>query len=71
VLYINGRTAVLLVQARGEMAVLTEITAVQLHYSAMDTRTESSIVRTGQRENGSSACSNCSTDTSRLYGHMD
>jgi len=47
VLYINGRTAVLLVQVRGEMAVLTEVTTVKLHHVAMDTWTESSIVSTG------------------------
>jgi len=36
-LWINGLTVVLLVQGRGEMAVLPAVTAVPLHHSAMDT----------------------------------
>ena len=46
-LWIYGLTVVLLVQGRGEMAVLPEVTAVLLHYSAMDTWTEGSVVSTG------------------------
>ena len=36
-----------LVQGRGEMAVLPAVTAVLLHHSAMDTRTEGNVVSTG------------------------
>ena len=39
-LCIHGLTAVLLVQSRGEMAVLPEVTAVLLHHSAIDTLTD-------------------------------
>ena len=35
------------VQGRGEMAALPAVTAVLLHHSAMDTRTECNIVGTG------------------------
>ena len=54
----------LLVQGRGEMAVLTAVTAVLLHHSAMDIWTEGNVVSTGKRGNGGSACSYCSTATS-------
>ena len=37
----------LLVQGRGEMAVLPAVTAVLLHHSAMDTWTDCSVVSTG------------------------
>jgi len=37
----------LLVQGRGEMAVLPAVTAVLLHQSAMDTWTEGNVVSTG------------------------
>jgi hypothetical protein len=36
VLWIYGLTVVLLVQRRGEMAVLPSVSVVLLHYSAMD-----------------------------------
>ena len=36
-LWIHGLTVMLLVQGRGEMAVLPAVTAVLLHHSAMDT----------------------------------
>jgi len=36
----------LLVQGRGEMALMTSVTAVLLHYNAMDTRTDCSVVST-------------------------
>jgi len=45
----------LLVQGRGEMAVLPAVTAVLLHHSAMDTLTDWSVVSTGKRVNGGSA----------------
>jgi len=61
----------LLVQGRGEMAVLPAVTAVLLHHSAMDTWTEGNVVSTGERGNGGSACSYCSTVTSQCYGYMD
>ena len=54
----------LLVQGRGEMAVPPAVTALLLHHSAMDTWTECSVVSTGWRGNGGSACSYCSTVTS-------
>jgi len=37
----------LLVQGRGEMAVLPAVTAVLLHHSVMDTWTDSYVVSTG------------------------
>ena len=37
----------LLVQGRGEMAVLSAVTAVLLHYTAMDTGTDCIVVSTG------------------------
>ena len=37
----------LLVQDRGEIAVLTAVTAVLLHHSAMDIWTEGNVVSTG------------------------
>jgi len=55
---------VLLVQGRGEMAVLPAVSAVLLHHSAMDTWNDCCVVSTGQRGNGGSACSYCSTVTS-------
>jgi len=61
----------LLVQGRGEMAVLPAVTAGLLHHSAMDTWTDCSVVSTGYRGNGGSACSYCSTVTSHCYGYRD
>jgi len=57
----------LLVQGRGEMAVLPEVTAVLLHHIAMDTWTEGNVVS----GIGGYACSYCSTVTSQCYGYMD
>jgi len=37
----------LLVQGRGEIAVLPTVTAVLLHHSAMDTWTACNVVNTG------------------------
>ena len=37
----------LLVQGRGEIAVLPAVTAVMLHHSAMDIRTDCNVVSTG------------------------
>jgi len=37
----------LLVQGRGEMAVLTAVTAVLLHHNAMDKWTDCNVVSTG------------------------
>jgi len=51
--------------------VLPAVTAVLLHHSAMDNWTDCSVVSTGQRENGGSACSYCSTVTSQCNGYMD
>ena len=36
-----------LVEGRGEIAFLTAVTAILLHYTAMDTWTDCNIVRTG------------------------
>jgi hypothetical protein len=47
VLWIYGLTVELLVQRRGEMAVLTAVTAVLLHHFAMDMWTDCSVVSTG------------------------
>ena len=47
VLWIQGLSAVLLVQGRWEMAVMPAVTAALLLHSAMDTRTESNVVTTG------------------------
>ena len=55
----------LLVQGRGEMAVLPTVTAVLLHHSAMDTGTYCNVVSTGKNGNGGSVCSYCNTDTSQ------
>jgi hypothetical protein len=71
VLGINGMTVMLLVQGRGEMAVLPAVTAVLLHHSAMDTWTDCNVVSTRERGNVGSACSYCSTVTSQCYGYMD
>ena len=69
-LWIHGLT-VMLVQGRGEMAVLPAVTAVLFYHSSMDTWTECNVVSTGQRGYGGSACSYCSTVTSQCYGYMD
>jgi len=45
------------------MAVLSAVTAVLLHHSALDTWTDYSVVNTGVRGNGGSVCSYCSTVT--------
>ena len=61
----------LLVQGRGEMAFLPAVTAILLHQRAMDSWTDCSVVSTGKRGNGVSACSYCSAVTSQCYGYMD
>ena len=61
----------LLVQGRGEVAVLFTVTAVLLHHSAMDTWTDCSAVSRGKGGNGGSACSYCSTVSLQCYGYMD
>jgi hypothetical protein len=71
VLWINDLTLVLLVQGKRQMAVLYAVTAVLLHQNAIDTWTDCSVVSTGERENGDSVCSYCSTVTSQLYGYME
>jgi len=45
-LWIHGLTAVLLVQYRGEMTGMPEVTAVLLHHSPMDTWIDCSIFNT-------------------------
>ena len=61
----------LLVQGRGEMAVLPAVTEVLLHHSVVDTGTDGRIVTTGQRGNGGSACSYCSTAKSQCCIYRD
>ena len=46
-LWIHGLNAMLLVQGKGEMAVLPAVTAVHLHQSAVDTWADCNVVRTG------------------------
>ena len=46
-LWIHGLMVMLLVQGRGEMAVLPAVAAVLLHHSAMDTWTEGNAVSRG------------------------
>ena len=46
-LWIQGLTAVLLVECRGEMAVKTAVTAVLTHYIGVDTGYKCSVVITG------------------------
>jgi len=45
--WIQGLSVVLIVQDRGEIAVIFAVTAVLLHHSAMDTGAEFSVVSTG------------------------
>jgi hypothetical protein len=44
---IQGVIVMLLVQGRGEMAVLPAVTAVLLHYSAMDRWNDCNVVSIG------------------------
>jgi hypothetical protein len=53
------------------MAFVPADTAVLLHHRAMDTWTDRSVVSTGERGNGGSACSYCSTVTSQCCGYME
>ena len=46
VLWIHGLTAILLVQFRGELKILPAVTAVLLHYSALDIWTDCNFVST-------------------------
>ena len=46
-LWIHGLTVMMLVEGRGEIAVLPAVTAVLLHHSAMDTWTDCNVVSTG------------------------
>ena len=61
----------MLLQGRGEIAVMPAVTAVLLHHSAMDTGTDCSVVIRGLRENGGFACTYISTVTSQCYGYRD
>jgi len=47
VLLIKGLSVELLLQGRGEMVNMTAVTAVLLHYNAIDTGAECSVVGTG------------------------
>jgi len=46
VLCVYGLRVMLLVQVRGELAVLPAVSVVLLHHSAMDTWTEGNVVST-------------------------
>ena len=46
-LWIHGLTVMLLVQGRGEFAVLPAVTEVLLHHIALETWTDSNVVSTG------------------------
>jgi len=46
-LWIHELTVMLLVQGRGDIAVLPAVTTVLLHHSAMDTWTACKVVSTG------------------------
>ena len=46
-LWIQGLRLMLLLQGRGEMAVMPAVTAVLLHHITMDTGTETNVVSTG------------------------
>jgi hypothetical protein len=71
VLWIYGLTVILVLQGRGEMAVVPAITAALLHHSAMDILPACNVVSTGKKGNSGCACSSCSTVTSQCYGYMD
>jgi hypothetical protein len=47
--WIHGQTVMLLVQVRGEMAVLPAVTAVLLHHSTIGIWTDCNDVSTGER----------------------
>ena len=57
----QGLTAVLFVQVKGEFAVMPAVTAVLLHHSAVDKETDCSFISTGYRGNDGYACSYCIT----------
>jgi Fe2+ or Zn2+ uptake regulation protein len=61
----------LLMQDRGETAVLPAVTAVLLFHRALDIWTDSNVVNTGKSENRGSVCSFCNTLSSQFYGYMD
>jgi len=58
---------VLLIEGRGEMAVLIAVNAVLSCQNVMDTYTEYIVVSTGKRGNGGTDSSYCSTVTSQCY----
>jgi len=58
---------VLLVEGRGEISVMPEVTTGLLHHSAIYIGTHYGVVSTGQRGNAGNACSNCNTVTSHCY----
>jgi len=47
VVWKEGLSVVLIIQDRGEIAVIFSVTAVLLHHSAIDTGAEFSVVSTG------------------------
>jgi hypothetical protein len=71
VLWIYELIAVLLVKYGGEIAVLPAVTTILLHHNGINTWTYCSVLSTGQRINGGSACSYCSIVTSLCNGYMD
>jgi len=47
VLWIQGLTVILLVKGKGEMAVMSAVTAVQFRHCAMDKGNDCNVVSTG------------------------
>ena len=71
VLWMYGMSVFLFVQSRGVIGALPTVTAIHLHYIAMDIWTECSVVSRGLRENVVSVCGDCSTVTSMCYGYKE
>jgi len=61
----------LLEHGRGEIAVMTAITTVQLYYNAVDRTTYCSVVRTGKRGYVGNDCRYSSTVISQCYGYRE
>ena len=62
-LWIYGLNVILLIEFRGELAVLPAVTGELLHHSVTYTGPDGNIVIAGKSVNGGSACNYCSTVT--------
>jgi len=71
VIWIQGLTAVLLVQNREGIAVMPAVTVVLLHPNGIDTGPVYSVVSTGWRGNFAYACIYCNSVTSHFYGYRE